>query len=103
MARRDPDADQSEQPPRVRVLVVDDSALMRRLLSDLLGASPAIEVVGTARNGREAVIQAARLKPDVITLDVEMPEVSGLGSTAHVAGSPGVACDHGQRTDPGGS
>jgi two-component system chemotaxis response regulator CheB len=64
--------------PRVRVLVVDDSALMRRLLSDLLGSSPEIEVVGTARDGREAVIQAARLKPDVITLDVEMPEVSGL-------------------------
>jgi two-component system chemotaxis response regulator CheB len=51
---------------------------MRRLLSDLLGASPVIEVVGTARDGREAVLQAGRLKPDVITLDVEMPEVSGL-------------------------
>jgi two-component system chemotaxis response regulator CheB len=62
----------------VRVLVVDDSALMRRLLCDLLGAAPQIEVVGTARNGREAVVQAIRLKPDVITLDVEMPEVSGL-------------------------
>src|SRR5262245_2396157 len=51
---------------------------MRRLLSDLLGAAPGIEVVGVARDGREAVIQAARLRPDVITLDVEMPEVSGL-------------------------
>jgi two-component system chemotaxis response regulator CheB len=51
---------------------------MRRLLCDLLAASPEIEVVGTARNGREAVLQATRLKPDVITLDVEMPEVSGL-------------------------
>ncbi len=51
---------------------------MRRLLSDLLGSSPEIEIVGTARDGREAVLQAARLKPDVITLDVEMPEVSGL-------------------------
>ena len=58
--------------------MVDDSALMRRLLCDLLGASPEIEVVGTARDGREAVLQAVRLKPDVITLDVEMPEVSGL-------------------------
>ena len=63
---------------RVRVLVVDDSALMRRLLTDLLGSAPEIEIVGTARNGREAVLQAARLKPHVITLDVEMPEVSGL-------------------------
>jgi two-component system, chemotaxis family, protein-glutamate methylesterase/glutaminase len=63
---------------RVRVLIVDDSALMRRLLSDLLGSSPEIEVVGVARDGREAVAQSARLRPDVITLDVEMPEVSGL-------------------------
>jgi len=63
---------------RIRVLIVDDSALMRRLLSDLLGSAPEVEVVGTARNGREAVLQAVRLKPDVITLDVEMPEVSGL-------------------------
>ena len=68
------------QPGRghVRVLIVDDSALMRRLLSDLLSSEPEIEVVGTAQNGREAVLQAMRLKPDVITLDVEMPEVSGL-------------------------
>jgi two-component system chemotaxis response regulator CheB len=69
----------AESPPnRVRVLVVDDSALMRRLLCDLLTQSGEIEVVGTARDGREAVLQTARLKPDVITLDVEMPEVSGL-------------------------
>jgi two-component system chemotaxis response regulator CheB len=63
---------------RIRVLIVDDSALMRRLLSDLLGSASELEVVGTARNGREAVLQAVRLRPDVITLDVEMPEVSGL-------------------------
>jgi two-component system chemotaxis response regulator CheB len=59
-------------------LVVDDSALMRRLLSDMLSSAPEIEIAGTARNGREAVLQAVSLKPDVITLDVEMPEVSGL-------------------------
>ncbi len=83
MAKPDPE----QQPPsidrkprerRVRVLVVDDSALMRRLLSDLLGSAPEIEIVGTARDGREAVLQATKHKPDVITLDVEMPEVSGL-------------------------
>jgi two-component system, chemotaxis family, protein-glutamate methylesterase/glutaminase len=62
----------------IRVLIVDDSALMRRLLSDLLSSAPEIEIVGTARDGREAVLQAIRLKPDVITLDVEMPQVSGL-------------------------
>jgi two-component system chemotaxis response regulator CheB len=70
--------DREPGSPRIRVLIVDDSALMRRLLSDLLSSAPEIEIVGTARDGREAVLQAARLKPDVITLDVEMPEVSGL-------------------------
>jgi two-component system chemotaxis response regulator CheB len=60
------------------VLVVDDSALIRRLLTDLLNSAPEIEVVGTARDGREAVVAAQKLRPDVITLDVEMPEVSGL-------------------------
>jgi two-component system, chemotaxis family, protein-glutamate methylesterase/glutaminase len=59
-------------------MVVDDSALMRRLLTDLLRTAPEIDVVGTACDGRDAVVQAARLRPDVITLDVEMPEVSGL-------------------------
>ena len=79
-----PDLEPEQQPDRepgqarIRVLIVDDSALMRRLLSDLLSSAPEIEIVGTARDGREAVLQAARLKPDVITLDVEMPEVSGL-------------------------
>ena len=72
----EPDAGPSRG--RVRVLIVDDSALMRRLLSDLLSTSPEIEVIGVARDGREAVAQALRLKPDVITLDVEMPELSGL-------------------------
>jgi len=74
--KRDPD--QESGHGRVRVLIVDDSALMRRLLSDLLTSTPEIEIAGFARNGREAVLQAVRLKPDVITLDVEMPEVSGL-------------------------
>ena len=82
MARSDIADEQraNAQPIRshVRVLIVDDSALMRRLLADLLGSSSEIEIVGTARDGREAVLQAVRLKPDVITLDVEMPEVSGL-------------------------
>ena len=86
---------------RVRVLVVDDSALMRRLLCDLLGSSPEIEVVGTARDGREAVLQAVRLKPDVITLDVEMPEVSGLEALPLAPGRARGAGGHGQRAHPG--
>ncbi|MGP0065664.1 MAG: protein-glutamate methylesterase/protein-glutamine glutaminase [Isosphaeraceae bacterium] len=75
---REHEPDSGQPRGRVRVLIVDDSALMRRLLSDLLSSAPEIEVVGVARDGREAVAQALRLKPDVITLDVEMPEVSGL-------------------------
>ncbi|MDG3008246.1 protein-glutamate methylesterase/protein-glutamine glutaminase [Paludisphaera mucosa] len=63
---------------RIRALVVDDSALMRRLLTDVLNGSGRIEVVGVARDGREAVAQVAKLQPDVVTLDIEMPEVSGL-------------------------
>jgi two-component system chemotaxis response regulator CheB len=73
-----PDQEKEQGIGRVRVLIVDDSALMRRLLSDLLTSAPEIEIAGVARNGREAVYQAIQLKPDVITLDVEMPEVSGL-------------------------
>ena len=65
-------------PERVRVLVVDDSALMRKLLADMLRSAPEIEVVGTARDGAEAVETSAKLRPDVITLDVEMPVMSGL-------------------------
>jgi two-component system chemotaxis response regulator CheB len=58
--------------------VVDDSALMRKMLSDLLRSSPEIVVAATARDGPEALELAARLKPDVVTLDVEMPGMSGL-------------------------
>jgi two-component system chemotaxis response regulator CheB len=62
----------------MRVLIVDDSAFMRRALAQMLGADPQIELVGSARNGREAVEMAEKLKPDVITLDIEMPEMDGL-------------------------
>jgi two-component system chemotaxis response regulator CheB len=63
---------------RVRVLVVDDSALMRKLIADMLHSSPEIEVVGIACDGAQAIEMAVRLKPDVVTLDVEMPGMSGL-------------------------
>lgn len=64
----------------VRVLIVDDSAFMRRLLTDLLSSSGQLEVVGTARNGEDAVQKNQRLRPDVITLDVEMPIMDGLAA-----------------------
>ncbi|WP_367340285.1 response regulator, partial [Aminivibrio sp.] len=55
---------------RIRVLVVDDSSFMRKILSDILGADPRIEVAGTARDGDDALKKIAELSPDVVTLDV---------------------------------
>src|SRR5690606_35434500 len=69
----------SDMGPRpVRVLVVDDSAQVRTLASELLGADPGIEVVGTAADPYIARDKIKRLAPDVITLDVEMPRMDGL-------------------------
>lgn len=68
----------------IRVLVVDDSALIRQMLTRALSVDPRIEIVGIARSGVEAINQAKALKPDVITLDVEMPELSGLEALPHL-------------------
>jgi two-component system chemotaxis response regulator CheB len=63
---------------RIRVLIVDDSAVVRKLVSDALGTDPAIEVVGTAIDPYIARDKILQLKPDVITLDLEMPRMDGL-------------------------
>ncbi|OEH91280.1 protein-glutamate methylesterase/protein-glutamine glutaminase [Bacillus solimangrovi] len=63
---------------QVSVLIVDDSAFMRKLITDLLSESTRIKVIGTARNGREAVKKVIEFKPDVVTMDVEMPIMNGL-------------------------
>lgn len=63
---------------KINVLVVDDSALMRRIIIDIISADPRINVVGIAINGKMAISQLAKLSPDVITLDVEMPFMNGL-------------------------
>lgn len=62
----------------VRVVVVDDSSVVRRMVEEVLAAVPGVEVVGTAPNGRVALELVQRLKPDVMTLDQEMPEMNGL-------------------------
>ena len=67
-------------PAPIRVLVVDDSAVVRQSLSLLLSEAPGIEVVGTARDGLDGVAQAERLRPDVVTMDVEMPRLDGLAA-----------------------
>lgn len=64
----------------VKVLIADDSAFMRNALSSMLSSDPEIKVVGTARDGVEAVEKVALLKPDVVTMDVEMPRLDGLGA-----------------------
>jgi two-component system chemotaxis response regulator CheB len=62
----------------VKVLVVDDSGFFRRRVTEILSADPNIQVIGTATNGREAIDQALALKPDVITMDYEMPMMDGI-------------------------
>ncbi|MDY3563461.1 chemotaxis response regulator protein-glutamate methylesterase [Gemmata sp. JC673] len=63
---------------KIRVLVVDDAAVFRRAVADELSADPELEVVGTAANGRAALVKLDRLRPDVVLLDIEMPEMDGL-------------------------
>lgn len=67
-----------------RVMVVDDSAFMRKIVSDLIEQDPAFQVQGTAKNGREALDLIESLSPDLVTMDVEMPEMNGLEALKHI-------------------
>src|SRR5512142_603523 len=69
---------------KARVLVVDDAALIRRVVTDVLRAEPSIEVVGDAPNGRIALEKIARTSPDLVTLDIEMPEMDGLATLKQI-------------------
>ena len=62
----------------IKVVIVDDSAFMRKILKDIIDNSPNMQVVGSAKNGKEALEVIKKLKPDVVTLDVEMPVMDGL-------------------------
>ena len=76
---------------KIRTLVVDDSALVRSVLQRSLSQHPSIEVVGTAQDGVDAIKKIASLKPDVVTLDVEMPRLNGIGVLERVVGKVPVS------------
>ncbi len=69
---------------KFRVLIVDDSAFMRKVLEQIFNADDQLQVVGHAKDGREAVAMAESLKPDVITMDINMPHMDGLQATAQI-------------------
>jgi two-component system, chemotaxis family, protein-glutamate methylesterase/glutaminase len=69
---------------KFRVLIVDDSAFMRKVLETIINSDETLQVVGQAKDGREAVTLAESLKPDVITMDINMPHVDGLQATAQI-------------------
>ena len=71
-------------PAPIRVLVTDDSVVLRRLITDVLSGDPEIEVVGTAVNGKNALDKLPQLKPDIMTLDIEMPIMDGLQTLVEV-------------------
>lgn len=68
----------------IKVLVVDDSAFMRKMLSEIINSDPDLHVVGTARNGQDALQKIKEMDPDVVTMDIEMPEMNGLKALENI-------------------
>lgn len=77
--------------PRIRVLIVDDSPMIRAILRSGLAQHPQVEVVGVAADGLEALTQIKALRPDVVTLDIEMPRLNGIGVLERVVGKAPVS------------
>ena len=75
----------------IRVMVVDDSVVVRKIVTDVLSEDPAIEVVGTAVNGKVALAKLDLLKPDLVTMDIEMPELNGIEAVRGIRSGAGGA------------
>ena len=88
LAQSDPEPEAAEdlvvEPDKLRVLIVDDSPIMSKILTSMLTADATIEVVGTAKNGEEALAKMKSLSPDLITLDVNMPVMDGSTALKHI-------------------
>lgn len=67
-----------------RILVADDSELVRRCVCELLRSAPDLQVVGEAADGQEAIARAAEMQPDVVLLDVQMPNLNGIGAVKEI-------------------
>ncbi|MBB1271668.1 MULTISPECIES: chemotaxis response regulator protein-glutamate methylesterase [Psychromonas] len=74
----------------IKVLVVDDSSFFRRRVSEIINASPALEVIATANNGQEAIEMVIKYKPDVVTMDIEMPVMNGITAVQKIMASTPV-------------
>src|SRR3984885_1624975 len=73
--------------PKIRVLIVDDAVVIRRMVSAELANDPALEIVGAAANGRIALTMMSQVNPEVVILDVEMPELDGMSTLQELSKS----------------
>jgi two-component system chemotaxis response regulator CheB len=71
-------------PDKIKVLIVDDSALMRKVLKEIIMTDGELDVVGTARDGQDAIVKVHDLRPDIVTMDINMPVMDGLTSLQHI-------------------